>query len=93
MRALQLAHEHLQAIEGTSVVGIVPGGPQTPAHPSPVVLGQVVCDVALLVTDAALHRRPLAEHVAHGPPQGPRAVEYAEHPLGRGEAALDQIGQ
>ncbi len=76
-----------------ALVGIGPGGAQPPAHAGPVALGQVVEDVALLVTDTTLNRRALAEHVTHRLPKRLGAVEHAEHPLGRVEPARDQVGQ
>ena len=63
MGTLKLGAESLQPLERLLVVVRRPRFAQSPSDRGPVALGQVLEDVSLLVTDAALHRRPLTEHV------------------------------
>lgn len=66
VRMLQLARQLLEAPKRPVVVGVAPCLAQSPAHAGPIPLGQVIEHISLLVPDATLHRRALAEHVAYG---------------------------
>ena len=78
MRAVELAGERLEAVEGERVVLVGPG----PAHARPdgraVALGQVLQDVAFLVANATLHRHG-PEHLIDRGPQCLAAVQDDEH--------------
>ena len=89
----ELVGEHPQLVERAVVVVERPRGPQPAAHERPVALGQVAEHVALLVADAALHRRVDAEHVADGLAQRLGAVDDDQHALLDIQAALDEVGQ
>jgi len=91
--ALQFRAKSLQPVERPVVIVERPGVAQSAFDRRPVALGQVLQDVALLVADAALHRRAFAEHVPDRLPQCFRAVDHEQHSLLRVEAALDQIRQ
>jgi hypothetical protein len=68
-----------------------PGRPQPTTHERPIALGQVAEHVALLVPDAALHRRIGPEDVAHGLPECLGAVDHDEHALLDIQATLDEV--
>ena len=56
VRALQLAGEPAEALEGGGVVGELPGRPQSPLDGRAVALGQVVEDVAFSLMSFVLSR-------------------------------------
>ena len=91
MSALKLGSEYAQAVERQLVIFQRPGFPQSALDGGPVALGQVLQDVSLLMTNAALHRCPLAEHIPDRLAQRFRAVDHEQRPLLGVEAALDQV--
>jgi hypothetical protein len=93
MGAVELRGQGAQFLERGGVVLARPGSAQPTLYLRPVALGEVVEHVALLVADAALHRRVHAEHVADRLAQRLGAVEHAQHALLCVEAAVDEVGK
>jgi hypothetical protein len=92
MRPGQLAGECLQALDRGGVVGELPGRAQAPLDGGAVAFGEVIEDVAFLVTYAALDGH-LAEDLADRGPEGPAAVQDDQDALFAVQAAVDEIGQ
>ena len=55
--------------------------------------GEVAGDVAALVEGAALHQRPITEHLANSGPQRLGAVDHDQDPVLEAQPASDQISE
>ena len=90
VRVRELAGERFQALDRGLVVGELPGRAQPALDRGPVAFGQVIEDVAFLVTDAALDG-DVAEDGVNGGSEGLAAVQDDEDALVAVQAAVDEV--
>jgi hypothetical protein len=90
VRVRELVRERLQTGDRGTVVGELPGRAQLALDGGTVAFGEVIEDVAFLVTDAALHRN-VAEHGVNCGSEGLAAVEDDEDALVAVQAAIDEV--